>query len=180
MIDMIISSFWFFLPAGIANMAPVFVKNFQFLNRPVDNGAIWRGKPLFGANKTWKGFFFGIIAAMVVVLMQKKVYAFMQPYSLIDYGPVSALWLGLALGGGALIGDLVKSFFKRQMNIPPGKSWIPFDQIDWIVGALIFSLFFIDLNLRFVVVTLALFGVLHAFINLVGYALKIRPNLLLI
>ena len=47
----------FFLPAGIANAAPVFankipiVKNWQ---APLDMGITWRGQPLLGKNKTWR------------------------------------------------------------------------------------------------------------------------------
>ena len=41
-------------------------------------------------------------------------------------------WLGLC----ALLGDLLKSFFKRRLTIAPGRPWIPFDEIDWVAGAL--------------------------------------------
>ena len=33
----------------------------------------------------------------------------------------------------------MKSFFKRRRGIEPGASWIPFDQIDLVVGALAMS-----------------------------------------
>ena len=59
--------------------------------------------------------------------------------------PISERWLGahktvaalgLALGIGALGGDALKSLVKRARGIAPGKSWVPFDQLDFAVGAL--------------------------------------------
>jgi CDP-2,3-bis-(O-geranylgeranyl)-sn-glycerol synthase len=41
---------------------------------------------------------------------------------------------------GALLGDIVESFFKRRIGRDRGQDWIPFDQLDFIVGALVFSL----------------------------------------
>jgi len=40
---------------------------------------------------------------------------------------------------GALIGDIIKSFFKRRIGKKRGQDWIPFDQIDFILGVLFFS-----------------------------------------
>ena len=53
--------------------------------------------------------------------------------ALIDYGNCS-LWLGVSMGAGTGVGDAVKSFFKRQIGIAPGASWIGFDQLDFFVG----------------------------------------------
>jgi hypothetical protein len=51
----------------------------------------------------------------------------------------SAGWLatGLRFGFGAVAGDAAKSFFKRRLAIAPGSPWIPFDQLDFAVGALV-------------------------------------------
>jgi len=40
---------------------------------------------------------------------------------------------------GALLGDIVESFFKRRKGIERGKDWIPFDQLDFIIGVLFLS-----------------------------------------
>jgi len=45
--------------------------------------------------------------------------------------------LGLALGFGAMGGDALKSLFKRAHGIAPGQSWVPADQLDFVIGALI-------------------------------------------
>jgi CDP-2,3-bis-(O-geranylgeranyl)-sn-glycerol synthase len=36
-----------------------------------------------------------------------------------------------------MAGDAVKSFLKRRAGIRPGRPWIPFDQIDFVVGELV-------------------------------------------
>jgi CDP-2,3-bis-(O-geranylgeranyl)-sn-glycerol synthase len=40
---------------------------------------------------------------------------------------------------GALLGDIIESFFKRRVGRKRGEDWIPFDQIDFILGVLFFS-----------------------------------------
>jgi len=45
----------------------------------------------------------------------------------------------LSLCTGALLGDIVESFFKRRMGKERGEDWIPFDQLDFVVGALLLS-----------------------------------------
>jgi CDP-2,3-bis-(O-geranylgeranyl)-sn-glycerol synthase len=45
--------------------------------------------------------------------------------------------LGLAFGVGAMGGDSLKSFVKRLKGIPPGRPWIPMDQLDFVVGSLL-------------------------------------------
>jgi CDP-2,3-bis-(O-geranylgeranyl)-sn-glycerol synthase len=41
---------------------------------------------------------------------------------------------------GALLGDVIESFFKRRIGKDRGQDWIPFDQLDFLIGALTFSL----------------------------------------
>ena len=40
---------------------------------------------------------------------------------------------------GALLGDIIESFFKRRIGKSRGENWIPFDQIDFILGVLFFT-----------------------------------------
>ena len=62
----------------------------------------------------------------------------MRSVALLDYGNCR-LWLGVLMGLGTGIGDAVKSFFKRQIGIAPGASWIGFDQLDFFVGSYAFA-----------------------------------------
>jgi CDP-2,3-bis-(O-geranylgeranyl)-sn-glycerol synthase len=45
--------------------------------------------------------------------------------------------LGVLLGVGAIGGDSAKSFLKRRRGIPAGARWVPADQLDFVVGALL-------------------------------------------
>ncbi|MDD5192995.1 MAG: CDP-archaeol synthase [Candidatus Nanoarchaeia archaeon] len=172
----LIKIFWFFLPAGIANMSPVLFKFIKFLNYPVDLNKKIKGKSIFGKNKTYRGLFFGILLSIIFVYIQSFVFPFTNRISLINYPEENLIWLGFLLGFGALFGDLIKSFFKRQLNISPGKSWIPFDQIDWIVGAVIFVQVYVHISLIQSIIAIVFFAILHPIINILGYLLRLKNN----
>ena len=176
MLESIISIFWLLLPAGIANMSPVLFKWLPVLAKPVDFNKKFKKKPIFGRNKTWRGLVCGTLVAILIVYVQKLLYPYMKAYSFVDYSGTNFVLLGFLLGFGALAGDLVESFLKRQRNTPPGKSWPPWDQIDWIIGALLLVSFFVPLSAEMIVIALLLFGILHPMINLLGYVLKIKKN----
>jgi CDP-2,3-bis-(O-geranylgeranyl)-sn-glycerol synthase len=173
----IVSYVWFFLPAGVANMAPVIATRFLGKGRPIDGGATIRGKRIFGDNKTWQGLIIGVIAGFVCYLLQLSLahLAALRVVSVIDYGSTS-IFLGVALGLGALVGDLGKSFLKRQANVAPGKVWIPFDQLDYVVGGFLLTLPFIRLPLTFWLGLLVTFFVLHILVNLLGWLLGVKEN----
>lgn len=176
-LSLILSSLYFFLPAYFANMAPVIFKKINPLYYPIDFNKKIKNKPLLGKNKTWGGLILGVLAGVLIFFLQKIAYqfSFFQKYSLINY-PDYSLLLGFLLGFGALAGDLVKSFFKRRMELSPGKSWFPFDQIDYVLGALIFSapLYFPPLAPFLVILIASPF--LHILTNLLGYYLKIKKT----
>ncbi len=167
--------FWFLLPAGFANMAPVMFRWIPF-NTPIDFNLKLGKKPVLGAHKTWRGLIIGIMLAIVVAHIQFLLYPMMRSYSLIDYSAVSMPLFGFLLGFGALFGDLIKSFFKRRFNIKPGKVWIPFDQVDYILGSLLFISFYIPTDLLLWISSLLLFSLLHPIINYLGYMLRFKKN----
>jgi CDP-2,3-bis-(O-geranylgeranyl)-sn-glycerol synthase len=131
---------WFFVPAYLANMSPVFVQGrFERLAAPIDGGRTFRGRRILGDHKTWRGIVAGIGAGVVVAGLQRLIHGagWCTALALVDY---SASWLaiGFLLGLGTGVGDAVKSFFKRQIGIAPGRPWIGFDQLDFMVGAYAF------------------------------------------
>jgi len=167
------------MPAYLANMAPVFAQKLgilKFLNKPVDGGREMGGKRIFGDHKTWRGFAVGILFAMATACLQRFLYSapFFQKISLINYSGTHWCLLGFLLGFGALFGDLIKSFFKRRVNIAPGAPWIPFDQFDFVIGALIFAAPIYFPSWPTVVVILLVSFILHVLANNLGYLLKIK------
>jgi CDP-2,3-bis-(O-geranylgeranyl)-sn-glycerol synthase len=131
---------YFFVPAYLANMSPVLVQRwFVALAKPIDAGLTWRGRRVLGDHKTWRGLLAGVVVAPAVLAGQRLVYeaGYLQGLALVDYTRVG-LELGLLMGLGTGVGDAIKSFFKRQIGIAPGASWIGFDQLDFFVGAYAF------------------------------------------
>lgn len=116
---------YFMAPAYLANMAPPFARYWKGWNRPIH-------ECLLGSHKTVVGFVLGVIAGVAATAAQAWIAA---PFGLIDY----ANWLpwGLGFGIGTMAGDCLKSLCKRRLHITPGSPWIPFDQIDFVVGALV-------------------------------------------
>lgn len=161
---------WFMLPAYAANLIPVLVSNLPILDAPVDFGKKIGRYRIFGAHKTWRGIVCGILAGTGLFWLQKMIgWA-----SLIDYS--QPVLFGFMLSLGALSGDLAKSFFKRRMGIKPGKSWFPFDQIDYSVGALVFvSPWFFAGWLNSLAIVLV-GGGLHISVNMLGYLLGMRKS----
>jgi CDP-2,3-bis-(O-geranylgeranyl)-sn-glycerol synthase len=174
MTTFLIEIFWLMLPAAAANMAPPLVRHLPILKQPLDFDSSFRGKRITGDNKTYRGLVAGILAALLVVLCEKALYPVMSGYSLIDYATTNPWLLGFWMGAGALLGDALKSFFKRQLNIPPGAYWIPFDQIDWIFGTLFFLAWYIRLSLPVVVGAIVLMGTLHVIVNYLGVLVGIN------
>ena len=99
-------------------------------------------------------------------------YPFFSNLSLLNYS--NWLAIGFLLGFGALFGDLVKSFFKRRMNIKPGKSFFPWDQLDYTIGALVFILFLYIPSWQLVITILIISTLLHIIVKHIGYYLKIN------
>jgi len=174
MILLIIQSLYFILPAYIANMAPVFVKKINFLDIPVDFGKKLNKKPVFGSHKTWRGIVSATIAGGIVFYIQQFLhnYGFFGKISLIDYGQYSVLF-GFVMSFGAIFGDLIKSFFKRRLGIGAGKRFVPFDQIDFIIGALVFSSIFFVPNVWVWVILILLSIPIHIIARHIGFLLKI-------
>jgi CDP-2,3-bis-(O-geranylgeranyl)-sn-glycerol synthase len=180
----IIFSLWFLLPAAVANMAPVAVAKLPLVkkwNTPLDGGKLYRGKPIFGPHKTWRGIVFGVVIATLTLWLQQIIVRHhFWPASIVDgymsYADLPLFIAGPLFGIGALGGDAVESFFKRRRGIESGKSWIPFDQIDFILGTIIMTLFVVQLPLRTYVWMIALFFVGHVVVSYAGWLLKLKDE----
>ena len=173
---LILKSLYLMLPAYFANMAPVLFRKLKFLNIPVDFNEKIEGKPVFGRNKTYRGFLFGVLFALVIAFIQfllSRTDLFNQ-LSILDY----SRWyiIGVLLGLGALTGDLAGSFIKRRLNIAPGKPFIPLDQLDYSIGALIFISFIqiIEIKVMFIIIVLSF--LLHIIATRIGFYLRIRKE----
>lgn len=162
------------LPAYFANMAPVIVKHIKLFVFPIDFDKQLNNKPILGKNKTFRGLIFGVIFAIIIGYMQFLLYdvEFFKNVSFINYQ--NWLLFGFLMGLGALTGDLAKSFFKRRLGLKPGARFIPFDQTDFVVGALVFIKPIFGVTSKIFVVSLLLSFILHIIVNHLSFYLKIR------
>lgn len=155
--------FWY-LPTVAANIAPLFAslgdkreKETKVLIRRWYNHPIW--EEALGETKTWRGLTVGIIAAGFVFWglsdLQNTGWEWVKDASILNYQSESVVVMAVLLGGGALFGDIAKSFVKRRIpkepkhqwwpnlravpkehrRYPPSEKWYPMDQIDFILGS---------------------------------------------
>ncbi len=140
--EIIIQALWLVLPAYIANASALLVGG----GTPIDFGKNWKdGKRILGDGKTWRGLvtgaFVGMTGGFGLSIVAK--YAAASDFAFLGINDFTGFPFMIpiiaAICFGALIGDIVESFFKRRIGKGRGEDWIPFDQIDFILGALFFS-----------------------------------------
>lgn len=183
MFNDVLFALWFFLPAAMANVVPILAAALPALKRwdaPIDGGATYRGKRVFGSHKTWRGLVVGVLAATGTLALQQLLVAHTgwaaSLASQVDYLALPTLIVGPLFGVGAIGGDAIESFFKRQRGIAPGHGWFPFDQIDYIVGASVLTAPFIILTLPQYIWLIVLWLVVHLVASYVGYLLGLKER----
>jgi CDP-2,3-bis-(O-geranylgeranyl)-sn-glycerol synthase len=129
---------WFILPAYIANAFPVIFGG----GLAIDMGKkLPDGKPIFGSHKTFRGFIAGLLAGVLTSVIQTIL---LQSYPSSDFTLSLPFQFNVLIGSmialGALVGDLIHSFVKRRMGLVEGSPLPVADQLDFVVGAILFSL----------------------------------------
>ena len=161
--EIIIEALKFIFPAYCANAIPVITGG----GYPIDLGKkFFDGKPIFGRNKTFKGFFFGLAVGTAVGLVES---VFFPEYSILS---------GFLLSLGALFGDLTGAFVKRRLGLAPGDLLPVIDQVDFIIGAILFSFFFSFsiLSLELIIAVLIITPPIHLLTNFAAYKLGLKDN----
>ena len=179
MLEIIFSVLWLLLPSAFANMTPPLIaKLFPKMDYPMDMGFLIFGKRLFGSHKTWRGFVSGVLIAGLIFVLQQQ--SLLEPSSLkstvvFDYENFP-WYLGLLMGIGALLGDAIKSTFKRQMSIESGEAWFPWDQIDWVIGTTLILIPFIKLGFFEILIMIVIGLIGHLIAKALGYFLKLNST----
>ncbi|NQT33309.1 MAG: CDP-archaeol synthase [Candidatus Omnitrophica bacterium] len=174
MLIFIFSCLWYLLPAALGNhnascgnrlpLPGILKKGLARLAVPIDFGVKWHGNEIVGKNKTWRGIIVGIVTGILVAGAQAILYfnvSFFRENTLVDYGKINFIVIGALMGGGALLGDLLESFIKRRLNKPSGKPWFPWDQMDWIIGAILLSSIVYVPPFKVAITTILLYVVVH-------------------
>lgn len=174
---------WFFLPAGLANAAPIFAASLPWLrkfNAPIDGGKTYRGHRILGSHKTWRGLIVGIIVATATLWAQQYALAHSTwlhtMLDQVDYASLPVLIVGPLFAIGALGGDALESFFKRQRNIAPGRGWFPFDQTDYIIGGALATYPYIQLHFTQYIVLLLIWLLVHVVASYIGFLLHLKER----
>jgi CDP-2,3-bis-(O-geranylgeranyl)-sn-glycerol synthase len=75
-----------------------------------------------------------------------------------------------------MLGDSLKSWFKRRLGIVPGRRWIPFDQLDFVLGGLLALSFWIRLSLSDIILILVISVAGNIAVNQLSYRLGVRDT----
>ena len=171
----VLAACWIMLPAWLPNpIAALFGGG-----RPIDGGRVLRdGYRVLGNGKTWRGFAAGVLAGLAIGAVQIAVQNLSLPVPLPLQTPLTVF----ALAVGALLGDMVKSFFKRRLGRDRGEAWPVVDQFDLVVGAFVLlaiatpGWIAANVTLPVLVFIVILTPLLHRIMNLIGYAAGIKEE----
>ena len=152
---------YFMLPAYLANVTALAFGG----GKPLDfNHELGDGRRILGDGVTWRGTIIGTTIGTTIGLVQ----------GLITGNIIEGFLLGLTLGGGALIGDACGSFIKRRLNVESGRPAPILDQLDFVVGALVFASLIVVIPIEMIVIILVISVFLHLGANIIAYLLGLK------
>jgi hypothetical protein len=157
------------------------------LARPIDRGRSFRGRPLFGESKTFRGPILVAVGGAAVWVLQQSLLHRVDAFAaieLVDYASLPGWWFGAAAGAAAELSELPNSFLKRQLGIKPGGTapgplgvvFFLLDQLDVLLGFWLMLSTAVPVTLLRVAVSVALVASVHPLLTLAGYWLRMRPT----
>lgn len=141
---------WLILPVVLGGLGHVAVLKTNVLGPlavPIDGGARWHGRPVFGANKTWRGIavmtgLTALASAMQAAFARRNRWT--SALELQRSARVNAWAAGAVCGLTYCLAELPNSFAKRRLGILPGarssragRLQYVVDQADSVAGCLI-------------------------------------------
>lgn len=125
--------------AGAVHIAVIRLRLLEWLACPIDGGIAFRGVPIFGDHKTWRGALVMVLSSGAAMAVQGLVR--IPAFEFFDYGMTSTVAVGMLLGCGFVAAELPNSFLKRRADIPPGGhghvGFVVIDHIDSVIGCLV-------------------------------------------
>lgn len=159
-VTLVAEALLFIFPAYCANAVPVLAGG----GTPMDFGKnFFDGKRIFGDHKTFRGFFFGLLVGILVGIAEFLIF---------DYPILFIILPSL----GALVGDLLGSFAKRRIGISPGGLFPIVDQIDFVIGALLFSIPLSILTWELALVVILITPPIHLLTNYVAFKMRLKKH----
>jgi len=157
MINTIINALYFFIPAYVANTFACILGK----GRPVDLGRNFiDGNRILGNGVTIRGSLAGAVCGIIAgVLLQMD------------------LMLVVLLSSGAMVGDASGSFIKRRLGKGQSSPVPLLDQLNFVVGGLLFVILFqhdVSVPISWIAVLFVLTPFGHLAVNKTGYLLKMK------
>ena len=144
---------------------------------PIDLGKRWSdGRKVFGDGKTYRGFLGGMFCGILAGLVEIWVWSSFNLTAL----PRQTLLSIALLAAGALLGDLVKSFFKRRLGKERGESWPLTEQYELVIGSFVLILLvypqwlFENITLPIAAWIVIITPILHRVVNIIGYYIGVK------
>lgn len=157
----LVSAIEIIIPIYCANGSPVLFGG----GKPIDCGvSLADGQRIFGDHKTIRGFLSGLIIGAIVGVFESIFLAQ-------NFLPIAIL-----ASSGAMLGDLLGAFVKRRIGIKPGGTFPILDQLDFVLGALLFVSLIYRVSFGTVLIVVLVTPPIHFLTNFAAYILRLKST----
>ena len=146
----------------LANGTPVLAKKIfgQACGSPVDGGrAFVDGRPLFGPSKTVRGIVLSVLATAVAAPLLGRAWE-----------------AGATAGAAAMAGDLLSSFIKRRLRMPPSSMALGIDQIPECLLPALICRYWLPLSAADIAAVVLIFLAGELILSRIAYRLHLRDQ----
>ena len=176
LVSVVVGALWVTLPAYLPNNAAVLAGG----GRPIDGGRTLGGRRLLGDGKTWRGTAVGTAVGTLAAPLLNAAAGPLGAAIGVTLPTIQFPAAALGLAFGAMVGDVAASFLKRRLDRERGAAVPGLDQLDFVVGALVFAAlaapawFTSVFTLPRIAVVVVATPVLHVTTNVIAYRLGLK------
>jgi hypothetical protein len=157
------------------------------ISHPIDFRLHYRGRRIFGDNKTFRGMLGAAVGCSLFAVLQFEILhhnSWLASLEYFDYATINPVLFGLCLGLANSLGELPNSFLKRQLGIAPGKSatgiwrgiFYFLDQVDVLLGIWLYLSFIMEISITKIAISIVFVFSTHQLITVVGYGFGMRKT----
>ncbi|MEM2925359.1 MAG: CDP-2,3-bis-(O-geranylgeranyl)-sn-glycerol synthase [Methanocellales archaeon] len=176
-LETLAKTIWLMLPAYLPNPAAAIFGG----GLPIDLGKyFFDGKRILGDGKTFRGLICGTACGIAIGIIQ---HYFAKKVNMPDFGDYpNFLQIVFLLSFGALLGDLLKSFFKRRLGYERGAKLPLVDQLDLVFGAWMLTFIFArdwfqaNFDIWIIATGIIITPLLHRIVNIIGYKIGAKKE----
>jgi len=166
----IADALWLVFPAYVANSSAVLFAG----TLPIDLGRNYPdGRRILGQGKTFRGLIGGTMVGVITGIIQQAV----REHALLAVPSFDPIFVVITLSFGALLGDIIKSFFKRRLGFERGARFPIADQYDFVAGALLLTYIFfpgwltLNVTAPVFIAVIVLTAPIHLIVNYISFRL---------